>query len=76
MHMRIPEWYRRLEGSAPKVKARMYFGVASNHDASQPDAKDTVAARLVRAGYADTEWRADLQQGGWEARLEQTAGFV
>jgi carboxymethylenebutenolidase len=25
---------------APKIKARMYFGVASNDDATQPDAKD------------------------------------
>src|SRR5262249_27912999 len=25
---------------APKIKARMYFGIASNDDKSQPDAKD------------------------------------
>ena len=25
---------------APKIKARMYFGVASNDDKRQPDAKD------------------------------------
>ena len=25
---------------APKIKARMYFGIASNDDKQQPDAKD------------------------------------
>jgi carboxymethylenebutenolidase len=29
---------------APKIKARMYFGIASNDDARQPDAKDKLRA--------------------------------
>ena len=34
---------------APKIKARMYFGVAANDDARQPDAKDTLRAALATA---------------------------
>jgi len=34
----------------PRIKARMYFGVASNDDKQQPDAKDTLRAAFQAAG--------------------------
>ena len=34
---------------APKIKARMYFGVASNDDARQPDAKDKLKEAFAEA---------------------------
>jgi carboxymethylenebutenolidase len=34
---------------APKIKARMYFGVASNDDARQPDAKDKLKEAFTAA---------------------------
>ncbi len=34
---------------APKIKARMYFGVASNDDKTQPDAKDKLKAAFAAA---------------------------
>jgi len=34
---------------APKIKARMYFGIAANDDARQPDAKDKLRAALTAA---------------------------
>ena len=34
---------------APKIKARMYFGVASNDDARQPDAKDKLKEAFAAA---------------------------
>ena len=36
---------------APKIKARMYFGVASNDDQRQPDAKDKLREAFDRAGF-------------------------
>ena len=48
---------------APKIKARMYFGIASNDDERQPDAKDKLkeafAAAKVPAEievYSDPAW--------------------
>jgi carboxymethylenebutenolidase len=35
---------------APKIKARMYFGIASNDDARQPDAKDKLKEAFAAAG--------------------------
>ncbi|HKU87758.1 MAG TPA: dienelactone hydrolase family protein [Casimicrobiaceae bacterium] len=35
---------------APKIKAQMYFGVASNDDQRQPDAKDKLEEAFERAG--------------------------
>jgi carboxymethylenebutenolidase len=35
---------------APKIKARMYFGVASNDDKRQPDAKDKLKEVFAKAG--------------------------
>jgi carboxymethylenebutenolidase len=34
---------------APKIKARMYFGVASNDDQQQPTAKDTLREAFAAA---------------------------
>jgi carboxymethylenebutenolidase len=34
---------------APKIKARMYFGIASNDDQRQPDAKDKLKAAFAAA---------------------------
>lgn len=35
---------------APKIKARMYFGVAANDDQRQPDAKDRLRESFAKAG--------------------------
>jgi carboxymethylenebutenolidase len=35
---------------APKIKAQMYFGIASNDDQRQPDAKDKLRAAFPTAG--------------------------
>ena len=35
---------------APKIKARLYFGIASNDDQRQPDAKDTLRESFANAG--------------------------
>jgi carboxymethylenebutenolidase len=34
---------------APKIKAKMYFGIASNDDMSQPDAKDKLREAFIAA---------------------------
>ncbi len=34
---------------APRIKARMYFGIASNDDQRQPDAKDKLKAAFAAA---------------------------
>jgi carboxymethylenebutenolidase len=34
---------------APKIKARMYFGIASNDDKQQPDAKDKLKESFAAA---------------------------
>ena len=77
---------------APKIKAKLYFGIASSDDKQQPDAKDKLKeafpaakievyarrdARLVHPGYAAAgEWHADVQQAGCRTRMGRTAGFV
>jgi carboxymethylenebutenolidase len=50
---------------APKIKARMYFGVAANDDKQQPDAKDK-----LREAFAATKNPAEVElysnsQHGW-----------
>jgi carboxymethylenebutenolidase len=50
---------------APKIKARMYFGIASNDDARQPDAKDK-----LREAFAAAKVPAEIEvyqgaQHGW-----------
>ena len=49
---------------APKIKARMYFGIASNDDAKQPDAKDKLKQAFAAAQVpAEIEVYAALH--GW-----------
>src|SRR5438128_3723090 len=50
---------------APKIKARMYFGIASNDDMTQPDAKDK-----LREAFAAAKVPAEIEvysgaQHGW-----------
>ena len=49
---------------APKIKARMYFGIAANDDMRQPDAKDKLKAAFAAANVpAEIEVYASLH--GW-----------
>jgi len=49
---------------APKIKARMYFGIAQSDDAKQPDAKDK-----LKAAFAAAKVHAEIEvypaQHGW-----------
>ncbi len=49
---------------APKIKARMYFGIASNDDERQPDAKDK-----LKEAFAAAKVQAEIEvysaQHGW-----------
>jgi len=50
---------------APNIQARMYFGIASNDDAQQPEAKD-----VLRESFADAGVEAEIEvypeaQHGW-----------
>jgi carboxymethylenebutenolidase len=45
---------------APKVKAKMYFGVASNDDMRQPDAKDK-----LKAAFTGAEVEVYKSKHGW-----------
>ena len=45
---------------APKIKARMYFGIASNDDMRQPDAKDK-----LRAAFPAAEIEVYKSKHGW-----------
>jgi carboxymethylenebutenolidase len=47
---------------APKIKAKMYFGVASNDDATQPDAKDKLKEAFASAAEVEV-YAGDLH--GW-----------
>ena len=49
---------------APRIKARMYFGVAANDDAKQPDAKDKLKEAFAAANVrAEVEVYPDAQHG-------------
>jgi carboxymethylenebutenolidase len=49
---------------APKIKARMYFGVASNDDQRQPDAKDKLKEAFAAANVpAEIEVYSDALHG-------------
>ena len=49
---------------APKIKARMYFGIAANDDMRQPDAKDKLKAAFAAANVpAEIEVYGSLH--GW-----------
>src|SRR5580704_10762567 len=49
---------------APKIKAKMYFGVAHSDDVTQPDAKDKLKEAFIAAGNpAEVEVYEDAQHG-------------
>jgi len=49
---------------APKIKAKMYFGIASNDDMRQPDAKDKLREAFAAANNpAEIEVYGDAQHG-------------
>jgi carboxymethylenebutenolidase len=49
---------------APDIQARMYFGVAANDDAQQPEAKDVLRETFANAGVAaEIEVYSDSQHG-------------
>jgi carboxymethylenebutenolidase len=49
---------------APKIKARMYFGIATNDDKQQPDAKDKLKASFAAAKVpAEVEVYPNAQHG-------------
>src|SRR5258708_33752369 len=49
---------------APKIHARMYFGVAKNDDERQPDAKDKLKAAMAAANVP-AEVEVYPAQHGW-----------
>jgi carboxymethylenebutenolidase len=49
---------------APKIKARMYFGIASNDDERQPDAKDKLKESFA-AAKVSAEIEVYSAQHGW-----------
>jgi carboxymethylenebutenolidase len=49
---------------APKIRARMYFGIAANDDMRQPDAKDKLKAAFAAAN-APTEIEVYGSLHGW-----------
>jgi carboxymethylenebutenolidase len=49
---------------APKIKARMYFGIAANDDMRQPDAKDKLKAAFAAANVP-TEIEVYASLHGW-----------
>jgi carboxymethylenebutenolidase len=74
---------------APKIKAKMYFGIASNDDEKQIEAGvrrsecssgnrslPGSAAWLVRSRYADARRKTHLQQSRRGTRVEQTGRLV
>jgi carboxymethylenebutenolidase len=49
---------------APKIKAKMYFGIAANDDMQQPDAKDKLREAFQKAGNpAEIEVYSNSQHG-------------
>jgi carboxymethylenebutenolidase len=49
---------------APKIKAKMYFGIAMSDDKQQPDAKDKLKAAFIAAGNpAEIEVYGDAYHG-------------
>jgi carboxymethylenebutenolidase len=49
---------------APKIKAKMYFGIAANDDMRQPDAKDRLKEAFIAAhNPAEIEVYGDAQHG-------------
>jgi carboxymethylenebutenolidase len=50
---------------APKIKARMYFGIAANDDMRQPDAKDKLKAAFAAAKVPAEVEVYTMAQHGW-----------
>jgi len=50
---------------APKIKARMYFGIATNDDMQQPDAKTTLKAAFDAAKVPAEVEVYSMAQHGW-----------
>ena len=50
---------------APKIKARMYFGIAINDDKEQPDAKTTLKTTFDAAKVPVEVEVYDMAQHGW-----------
>ena len=60
---------------APKIKARMYFGVAANDDARQPDAKDKLKEAFAAANVpAEIEVYSQSQHGWCVPDMPAAAG--
>lgn len=59
---------------APKIKAHMYFGVASNDDAKDPQAKEKLAAAFAAAGNPATVERYDARHGWCVADMPMEGG--
>src|SRR6185437_1327524 len=49
---------------APKIKARMYFGIAANDDKNQPDAKDKLREAFA-AAHVPAEIEVYPAKHGW-----------
>jgi carboxymethylenebutenolidase len=49
---------------APKIHARMYFGIAKNDDETQPDGKDKLKAAMAAANVP-AEIEVYPSQHGW-----------
>ena len=50
---------------APKIKGRMYFGVAANDDQQQPDAKDKLREAFAAAKVPAEVEVYTMAQHGW-----------
>ena len=61
---------------APKIKARMYFGIASNDDKNQPDAKDKLKEAFASAHVpAEIEVYSDALHGWCVADMPKQNGM-
>jgi carboxymethylenebutenolidase len=61
---------------APKIHARMYFGVAANDDQRQPDAKDKLKAAFAAANVsAEIEVYSNAQHGWCMPDMPAQAGM-
>ncbi|HJT87622.1 MAG TPA: dienelactone hydrolase family protein, partial [Bryobacteraceae bacterium] len=61
---------------APKIKARMYFGIAANDDTRQPDAKDKLREAFAAAHVpAEIEVYHESQHGWCVTDMPAQAGM-
>jgi carboxymethylenebutenolidase len=59
---------------APKIKARMYFGVATNDDQKQPEAKDVLGSAFASTGNPATVEIYPARHGWCVPDMPQEAG--